>query len=211
MWTRLNSLQFSKKTIPWAFVLVTILAYGLLAPWLGFYWDDWVFVWLLEHHGPVELARSFLPYDPLVSPFFLFSSSILGTHPFAWQVFGLAVRALVGLAALWTFNQIWPRYSRKALWAGLLFLVYPGYGQQWVAFTHANQEWISFGFFVLSLGLTARSLHDPRKKMDRVCPAGPVRGAGNHRIFPGNGIPAAGDDLVHAGRACHQQAFYGNS
>jgi hypothetical protein len=164
MWTRLKSLQFSKKTIPWAFVLVTILAYGLLAPWLGFYWDDWVFVWLLNHHGPVELARSFLPYDPLVSPFFLLSSSIFGTHPFGWQIFGLAVRALVGLAALWTFNQIWPRYSRKALWAGLLFLVYPGYGQQWVAFTHANQEWISFGFFVLSLGLTARSIRDPRRK-----------------------------------------------
>ena len=164
MWTRLKSLQFSKKTIPWAFVLITILAYGLLTPWLGFYWDDWVFVWLLEHRGPLELARSFLPYDPLVSPFFLLSSSILGTHPFAWQVFGLAVRALVGLAALWTFNQIWPRYSRKVVWAGLLFLVYPGYGQQWVAFTHANQEWISFGFFVLSLGLTAHSLRDPRRK-----------------------------------------------
>ena len=164
MWTRLKSLQFSKKTIPWAFVLVIILAYGLLTPWLGFYWDDWVFVWLLKHHGPLELARSFLPYDPLVSPFFLLSSSILGTHPFAWQIFGLAVRALVGLAALWTFNQIWPRHSRKALWAALLFLVYPGYGQQWVAFTHANQEWISFGFFILSLGLTARSLRDPQKK-----------------------------------------------
>jgi hypothetical protein len=164
MWTWLNSLQFSKKTVPWAFVLITILAYGLLTPWLGFYWDDWVFVWLLDHRGPVELARSFLPYDPLVSPFFLLSSSILGTHPFPWQIFGLVVRALVGLAALWTFNQIWPKFSRKALWAALLFLVYPGYGQQWVAFTHANQEWISFGFFILSLGLTAKSLRDPRRR-----------------------------------------------
>ena len=164
MWTRLNSLQFGKKSIPWVFVLVTILAYGLLTPWLGFYWDDWVFVWLLEHNGPVELARSFLPYDPLVSPFFLISSSIFGTHPFAWQVFGIAVRVLVSLAALWTFNQIWPRHSRKTLWAAFLFLVYPGYSQQWVAFTHANQEWISFGFFILSLGLTARSIRVPHKK-----------------------------------------------
>ena len=129
MWTRLKSLQFSKKTIPWAFVLVTILAYGLLAPWLGFYWDDWVFVWLLEHRGPLELARSFLPYDPLVSPFFLLSSSLLGTHPFAWQVFGLAVRALVGLAALWTFNQIWPKYSRKvAVGRSALFWSIPAMG-----------------------------------------------------------------------------------
>lgn len=159
MWTRLTSLQFGKRTIPWALAVLALLAYGLLAPWMGFYWDDWVFVWLLEHNGPFELARSFLPYDPLVSPFFFLSSSIFGTNPFAWQVFGLAIRFLVSLAAWWTFQQIWPAHPRRVIWAAFLFLVYPGYGQQWVAFTHANQEWISFGFFILSLGLTARSLH----------------------------------------------------
>ena len=158
MWTQLRSRQFSKKTIPWVFAVVAILAYGLLTPWMGFYWDDWVFVWLLNHNGPVELARSFLPYDPLVSPFFLITSSIIGTNAFAWQIFGLVIRILVGLAALWTFNQIWPQHSRKNIWAALFFLVYPGYAQQWIAFTHANQEWISLGFFILSLGLTARSL-----------------------------------------------------
>ena len=158
MWTRLRSQQFSKKTIPWVFALVALLAYGLLTPWMGFYWDDWVFVWLLKHNGPVELARSFLPYDPLVSPFFLITSSIIGTHPLVWQIFGLVVRVLVSLAALWTFNQVWPQYTRRTIWAAFFFLVYPGYAQQWVAFTHANQEWISFGFMILSLGFTARSL-----------------------------------------------------
>lgn len=161
MWSRLRSPRFSQKTIPWVFALVAVLAYGLLTPWMGFYWDDWVFVWLLKHHGPVELARSFLPYDPLVSPFFLITSSVFGTNPFAWQIFGLVVRIAVSLAALWTFNQIWPQHARKALWAALLFLVYPGYAQQWVAFTHANQEWISLGAIILSLGFTARSLREP--------------------------------------------------
>jgi len=160
MWTRLRSLQFSQRTIPWVFALVTILAYGLLTPWLGFYWDDWVFVWLLKHNGPVELARSFLPYDPLVSPFFLITSSLFGTNAFAWQLFGLLVRLSVSLAALWTFNQVWPEHARKVIWAAFFFLVYPGYAQQWVAFTHANQEWISLGFIILSLGLTARSLRE---------------------------------------------------
>ena len=86
MWQQLRSKQFSKKTIPWMFVFAAILAYGLLTPWMGFYWDDWVFVWLLKHHGPVELARSFLPFDPLVSPFFLISSSLFGTNAFATTV-----------------------------------------------------------------------------------------------------------------------------
>jgi hypothetical protein len=160
MWTWLTSRRFDRRTIPWVFALIGILAYGLLTPWMGFYWDDWVFVWLLNYNGPVELARSFLPFDPLVSPFFLISSSLIGQSAFGWQVFGLVVRILVSLAAYWTFTQIWPDHSRKIIWAALLFLVYPGYGQQWVAFTHANQEWISFGFFILSLGLTAKSLRE---------------------------------------------------
>jgi hypothetical protein len=164
MSTQLRSLQFSKKTLPWVFALVGILAYGLLTPWMGFYWDDWVFVWLLKHNGPAELARSFLPYDPLVSPFFLITSSIFGTSAFAWQLFGLVIRVLVSFSALWTFHQIWPQHSRKVIWAALFFLVYPGYAQQWIAFTHANQEWISLGSFILSLGLTARSVRETTKK-----------------------------------------------
>ena len=108
MWTWLPSRPLGKQTIPWAFTLTAILAYGLLTPWMGFYWDDWVFVWLLEYKGPLELARSFLPYDPLVSPFFFLTSSIIGQSAFGWQVFGLIVRVLVSLAAWWTFGQIWP-------------------------------------------------------------------------------------------------------
>jgi hypothetical protein len=95
-----------------------------------------------------------------VSPFFLITSSLFGTNAFAWQIFALVIRILVSLAALWTFNQIWPQHSRKVIWAAFFFLVYPGYAQQWVAFTHSNQEWISFGFFILSLGLTAKSLRE---------------------------------------------------
>ncbi len=158
MWSRLKSLQFSGRSIPWMVILVALLAYGLLTPWLGFYWDDWVFAWLLHFQGAAELARSFLPFDPLISPFFFLTSAILGESTFIWQIFGLVVRILVSLSTFWTLRQIWPKYSRQAAWATFLFLVYPGYGQQWVAFTHANQEWISFGCMILSLGFTARAL-----------------------------------------------------
>jgi hypothetical protein len=158
MWSRLKSFQFSGRSIPWMVILVAVLAYGLLTPWLGFYWDDWVFAWLLHFQGAAELARSFLPFDPLISPFFFITSAVLGESTFVWQLFGLVVRILVSLGTLWTLRQIWPRHSRQVTWATFLFLVYPGYGQQWVAFTHANQEWISFGSIILSLGLTARAV-----------------------------------------------------
>ena len=40
----------------------------------------------------------------------------------------------------------------------LFLLVFPGYSQHWVAFTHINQELIPFIFYLLSFGFTFRSL-----------------------------------------------------
>jgi len=149
--------QLDRKSIPWAMVIVAILAYGLLIPWLGFYWDDWPFAWILHFQGPAELMRSFFSLDPLVSPFFFITSSILGESTLAWQIYALFIRTLISIGALWSFNQIWPKFPRQATWVAFFFLVFPGYGQQWVAFTHSNQEWISLGCFILSLGFTAKA------------------------------------------------------
>lgn len=149
---------FNRKSIPVALALTAILAYGLLIPWMGFYWDDWPFAWILHFKGAVELMRSFFPFDPLIGPVFFVTSSLMGESTLAWQIFALIVRVLVSIGLLWSLNQIWPKFPRQAAWVAFFFLVYPGYGQQWVAFTHSNQEWISFGCFILSLGLTARAV-----------------------------------------------------
>jgi len=149
---------FNRRSIPTALALTGMLAYGLLIPWMGFYWDDWPFAWILHFKGPVELMRSFFPFDPLIGPVFFLTSSLLGGSTLVWQIFGLLVRMLVSIALLWSLNQVWPKFPRQVAWVAFFFLVYPGYGQQWVAFTHANQEWISFGCFILSLGVTARSV-----------------------------------------------------
>ena len=38
---RIKTFHFPEYTIPLALLAVTGLAYGVLIPWLGFYWDDW--------------------------------------------------------------------------------------------------------------------------------------------------------------------------
>lgn len=57
-------------------------------------------------------------------------------------------------------NRVWSDHKRQVLVAALLFLVFPGYSQHWVAFTHINQEWIPFLFYLVSFGFTARALRD---------------------------------------------------
>jgi hypothetical protein len=152
------------RFIPVIFLLITIATYGLLIPWLGFYWDDWVFAWLLHSFGPQEFIPAFAPFRPLLGPIFTTTTGILGGNPFIWQITGIITRFLIAISAWWAFGKIWPQNKWQNLLVVLLVVVFPGYGQQWVTLTHVNQEMIPLTFYLLSLGLTAHSIQQPLKR-----------------------------------------------
>lgn len=155
---RLSSATRQSLTI----AAITVIAYGLLLPLTGFYWDDWPFAWIAKFLGPAEFIPAFLPFRPFLGPIFYLTTSIIPLHPLAWQVFALVVRYLVGIAAWWTFTQIFPNRRTLAYLAALLMLVFPGYSQHWVALTHINQELIPFIFYLLSFGFTFKALRTKR-------------------------------------------------
>lgn len=150
--------RFFERSIPLLFLFVTVIAYGLLLPLTGFYWDDWPFAWIAQFLGPEEFLPAFAGVRPFLGPIFFVTTSLIPPVPMYWQIFALVIRFLAGLAVWFALNQTWPRHKRLLLIASLLFIVFPGYSQHWVAFTHINQEWIPFIFYLLSFGLTARAL-----------------------------------------------------
>ena len=150
-----------ERSIPLLFLLLTIVAYGLLLPLTGFYWDDWPFAWMAKFLGPQEFIPAFAGVRPFLGPIFFVTTSLIPPVPLYWQIFALVIRFLAVLSAWFALSHIWPRHPRQTLIASLLFLVFPGYSQHWVAFTHINQEWIPFIFYLLSFGFTARALRDP--------------------------------------------------
>lgn len=155
----------SPKLIPLFFALITIIAYGLLLPFTGFYWDDWPFAWAARFLGPSQFLSSFAGFRPFLGPIFFLTTSLIPSNPILWQIFALIIRFAAALSAWFALDQIWPRFRFQTLIASLLFLIFPGDSQQWVAFTHINQEWIPFIFYLLSFGFTARALRgDPKKK-----------------------------------------------
>ncbi len=144
--------------IPLLFAAVTILAYGLLLPFTGFYWDDWPFAWLAKFMGPAEFIPAFRGFRPFLGPIFLVTTSLVPPIPLLWQIFSLLVRFASGLAAWFALSQVWPAHKRQVLIASLLFLAFPGYSQHWVALTHINQEWIPLIFYLLSFAFSLRAL-----------------------------------------------------
>jgi len=159
----MKTIRFSERSIPLLFLIVTIIAYGLLLPLTGFYWDDWPFAWIAKFLGPQEFLPAFAGVRPFLGPIFLVTTSLIPPVPLYWQIFALIIRFISGLSAWFALNQIWPDHKRQTLIASLLFLVFPGYSQHWIAFTHINQEWIPFIFYLLSFGFTARALRNSNK------------------------------------------------
>jgi len=150
------------RTVFVVFLITTILAYGLLVAHTGFYWDDWPFAWIAHFLGPAEFIPAFDGVRPFLGPIFWATTSLLPPVPIYWQVFALVIHLLAGLAAWFALDQVWPQHKRQTLIAALLFLLFPGYSQHWVAFTHINQEWVSLIFYLLSFGYTARALRRPQ-------------------------------------------------
>lgn len=157
---KLNQLLQKKITFPVVLLLLVALAYGLLIPWMGFYWDDWPFAWFLKFFGPSEFIESFRPFRPLLGPIFMATTSIFGGHPIVWQILGLIVRFLLGLEVWSLLRKVWPTRQSSVLWTVLLFTVYPAYGQQWVALTHINQELIPLLFLLSSFIFTVHILRN---------------------------------------------------
>ncbi len=151
-----------RKSTPLLFAGVTVVAYGLLLPFTGFYWDDWPFAWIANFLGPAEFIPAFAPFRPFLGPIFYFTTSLIPPVPLYWQVFALVIRFLIGVTAWWVFKQIWPEQQRIALIAALFILIFPGYSQHWVALTHINQELIPFIFYLLSFGFTFKALRSQK-------------------------------------------------
>ena len=161
------SSQFFRKENYIVFLLILLLillAYGLLIPWLGFYWDDWPFAWIFRFFGPTEFIEAFRPFRPYLGPIFAATTTLFGGNPVTWQVVGLLTRYILSIELWFVLKLVWPAQKWNLLWVVLLFTVFPGYQQQWVSLTHVNQELIPLFGLTASFGVTAWAIRNSRYK-----------------------------------------------
>ena len=137
-------------------------------PLTGFYWDDWPFAWMAKFLGPQEFIPAFAGVPSIFRTDLFSDDQPYSTDSLYWQIFALVIRFFAGLSAWFALNQVWPQPQATDLIASLLFLVFPGYSQHWVALTHINQEWIPFIFYLLSFGFTARGMLCATKVPQRI-------------------------------------------
>jgi hypothetical protein len=135
---RLAGLRFRDISVPFLLLVIAVMAYGLLTPTLGFFWDDFPLSWIFDTYGVEGLQRYFSTNRPYWGLLFRLTMPILGDSPLAWQLFGLFWRWMSSVLLWLLLRRIWHRAPQAALWTSLLFLVYPGFQQQHIPIIYGH-------------------------------------------------------------------------
>ena len=150
------------KLYPLFLLFLCIAAYGPFLTRLGFYWDDFPISWIASTMGGEGLARYFSTNRPVWGLFYRVTTAVFGSTPLVWHVFALLMRWVTGLALWVLLRQIWREKTQFAAWAAALFVIYPGFSQQSIAFLYSH-FFIVLTIFLLSLYFTVLSIRRPHR------------------------------------------------
>ena len=108
--------------------------------------------WIRYQLGSEAMASYFSSNRPVWGLLYQLTTRILPYEPIYWQVFALIWRWVSGVLVWLILRELWPGRPRFALGVSLLFLVYPGFNQQWGAYLYSH-FFIVLNFFLLSIYL----------------------------------------------------------
>jgi hypothetical protein len=145
--------SYTEKSVPFALLVACIIGFGLTIPTLGFYMDDWPYVFYAFNKGIGSLSEMLL-YDsrPYAAWLYILAFKILGFKPLYWHIAALLLRWLT-VVLLWkTLTAIWPKRTREIVCVALLFALYPFFMLQPFA-VGSTHHWVGFILFNFSLYL----------------------------------------------------------
>lgn len=152
MLRRFSNIRFPRFTFPILLLFISAAGYILFITRLGYYWDDWAFIWIARQLGTAGLQRYFANNRVFWGYLYQVSVQLLGAQPWQWQGYALLWRWLCVLSLWWFLRQLWHTKRRAADWVSILFAVYPGFSQQPIAILTAH-FFIVLSSFFLSLGM----------------------------------------------------------
>ncbi len=136
--------------VPLVLLVVCVLAYGLLAPTLGLYWDDWPYALSYHRFGPAGYPAFVASDRPYSAWIFMGLTWLLGENPLGYHITGIVLYWLCAVLFWKLFRLVWPTRHNEALWAGLLFAVYPGFLGQPKTIIY-NHHFITMALYLFSL------------------------------------------------------------
>jgi hypothetical protein len=147
---KLEKFLQSPLFVPLTLLVICILAYGLLIPSLGYYWDDWPYAWINHTFGPAgypDFVSTDRPYSAWI---FMGLAALFGEQPLGYHISSLLLYWLCAVLFWWLFRLIWSAHEREAFWAALFFTIYPGFLGHPQAIIY-NHHLISMALYIFSM------------------------------------------------------------
>lgn len=119
-----------KNNIPLTLFLLAFLSYGLLMHRLGFYWDDFPYLYLNHSQGIGGYPAYMAGDRPFSAWFFMMEGFLFGTNPFGYHFFALILRWAGAYVFYLILARTFPSAKYQNLVTAALFLLYPGFLQQ---------------------------------------------------------------------------------
>lgn len=159
----LEKVQLPDWSLPLGLLSVCIISYGFLLPRLGFFQDDWHFIYYAYTRGGTGLAE-LLNYDghPLAAIFYNFIFKLLGFYPLNWQIFALFCRWMA-VSAFWlVLHSTWPTHRRFTFTAAAIYIIYPLYTLQSQAVIFC-EVWVGHFLLAISFLFTIYAIKQPKR------------------------------------------------
>ena len=155
---------------PLLLLALCLLIYGLFIPLLGFYWDDFPYLWFRHVSGVSGVMRAIALDRPLLAAVYALPMSVMGESPWAWQLAAILGRWLFTWSAYGFLKALWPSKKMDLKWITLLVLVFPGFKQQWISVIYTHVFLVMALYFV-SLTLFVREVRGGGKPSLRMAGA----------------------------------------
>jgi hypothetical protein len=148
-----------QKEISFFFILFIInsVVFGLLIPFLGFYWDDLPYLWFRYIAGVGGVMKALAMDRPPLAVFYAIPMSVLGNHPFGWQIYAIFARFVFATSIYFFLMNLWPEEKTGNKLITLLILVYPGFSQQWISAIYSH-AFIIFSLYFYGMSLFIKYL-----------------------------------------------------
>ena len=160
----------TKKTrqLPYPAVLIplgifVLLSYGLILNKLGFYWDDWPYVWTRLELGYHGLLRHFSFSRPVAGQLHNIAILITNGSPLLSQIYGLVMQVFGSFCAGLLVREVWPKKRFAAFLTALLFLAYPGFTMRPIAINFSFSYFL-MGMLFLSFILSVRAMESRKNR-----------------------------------------------
>jgi len=152
---RITLITQKKIAFPIFLLIISILSYGLLSPWMKFFHDEYSILWF--HHRANDVTLFFEGNRPFLAYIYTPLLNILGVNSYLWSLFSILSRWFHALCLFWLVEEIWPDEQPLAIIASLLCIVYPAFQAQFASMMFGIL-FILFSLFLLSLLFTLKAL-----------------------------------------------------